>query len=245
MLGILLNQNVCMYVMIVCGCIGLIGRAVMNGYLAGLARASERMGTTKKKALYEMKKRYEDMVSLDAEVHDVAAFVDKYIDRLKIGFVPVRVWNGFVKNMGVIAAGTGIFAAAYQYYVVGDGMETVKMLLGGLATCLVLLAAHNQLNCSWHMQALRDSARNYLGNSLTNRLKKEVHKQMSAETHMADTAGVERDRKSRNRKNSASVLTACSRDGGEEESGGGGKNTVSDSAYDALLDKMMQKILTE
>ena len=62
---------------------------------------------------------------------------------------------------------------------------------------------------------------------------------------MADTAGVERGRKSRNRKNSASVLTACSRDGGEEESGGGGKNTVSDSAYDALLDKMMQKILTE
>ena len=58
--------------------------------------------------------------------HDTAAFVDKYIDRLKIGFIPINVWNGFVKNMGVAAAGTGIFAAAYQYYVVGDGVETLK-----------------------------------------------------------------------------------------------------------------------
>ena len=30
MFEILLNQNVCMYVMIVCGCIGLTGRAVMS-----------------------------------------------------------------------------------------------------------------------------------------------------------------------------------------------------------------------
>ena len=49
----LLNQNVCMYVMIVCGCIGLIGRAVMSSYLARLAKAAERMGTTRKKALLD------------------------------------------------------------------------------------------------------------------------------------------------------------------------------------------------
>lgn len=74
--------------------------------------------------------------------------------------------------MGVAAAGTGIFAAAYQYYVVGDGVETLKMLGCGLAACIVLVAAHNQWNCEWHMRTLRDSARNYLGNSLANRLKR-------------------------------------------------------------------------
>ena len=62
---------------------------------------------------------------------------------------------------------------------------------------------------------------------------------------MADTAGDEKGRKNRNRKNSAEVLTACSRDGGGEETGKAGKNSATDSAYDALLDKMMQKILTE
>ena len=123
MFEILLNQNVCMYVMIVCGCIGLTGRAVMSSYLARLAKAAERMGTTRKKQLMEMRRRYEDITSLDVNIHDTAAFVDKYIDRLKIGFIPINVWNGFVKNMGVAAAGTGIFAAAYQYYVVGDGVS--------------------------------------------------------------------------------------------------------------------------
>ena len=101
-----MNQNVCMYVMIVCGCIGLTGRAVMSSYLARLAKAAERMGTTRKKQLMEMRRRYEDITSLDVNIHDTAAFVDKYIDRLKIGFIPINVWNGFVKNMGVAAAGT-------------------------------------------------------------------------------------------------------------------------------------------
>lgn len=101
MFEILLNQNVCMYVMIVCGCIGLTGRAVMSSYLARLAKAAERMGTTRKKQLMEMRRRYEDITSLDVNIHDTAAFVDKYIDRLKIGFIPINVWNGFVKNMGV------------------------------------------------------------------------------------------------------------------------------------------------
>ena len=138
MFEILLNQNVCMYVMIVCGCIGLTGRAVMSSYLARLAKAAERMGTTRKKQLMEMRRRYEDITSLDVNIHDTAAFVDKYIDRLKIGFIPINVWNGFVKNMGVAAAGTGIFAAAYQYYVVGDGVETLKMLGCGLAAWLLI-----------------------------------------------------------------------------------------------------------
>ena len=57
MFEILLNQNVCMYVMIVCGCIGLTGRAVMSSYLARLAKAAERMGTTRKKPLMEMRRR--------------------------------------------------------------------------------------------------------------------------------------------------------------------------------------------
>lgn len=45
----------------------------------------------------EMRRRYEDITSLDVNIHDTAAFVDKYIDRLKIGFIPINVWNGFVK----------------------------------------------------------------------------------------------------------------------------------------------------
>lgn len=231
MFEILLNQNVCMYVMIVCGCIGLTGRAVMSSYLARLAKAAERMGTTRKKQLMEMRRRYEDITSPDVNIHDTAAFVDKYIDRLKIGFIPINVWNGFVKNMGVAAAGTGIFAAAYQYYVVGDGVETLKMLGCGLAACIVLVAAHNQWNCEWHMRTLRDSARNYLGNSLANRLKKEEEKQTTKQdTVEAMAACSETDENDRIKRKAKPARKAQRSD---------------KSDYDALLDGIMKKMLAD
>lgn len=78
-------------------------------------------GKNTEKGSEEIRKRYEDISLLDVDVRDTAAFVDKYIDRLKIGLISVNAWNAFIKNLGVIAAGTGIFAAVYQYHVVGDG----------------------------------------------------------------------------------------------------------------------------
>ena len=117
----LLSQNVCVYVIVMCGFMGVVGRMIMGGCFRRLIKETETMGRTRKRALREIRKRYEDISLLDVEVRDTAAFVDKYIDRLKIGLISVNAWNAFIKNLGVIAAGTGIFAAVYQYHVVGDG----------------------------------------------------------------------------------------------------------------------------
>ena len=176
----LFSQNVCVYVIVMCGLFGVVGRAVMGGYLKSLIKGSDRMGRTKKKALLEIRKRYEDIASLDVDIQDLSSFVDKYIDRLRIGVIPVNAWNGFIKNMGAIAAGTGIFAAVYQYYVVGDNGEAVKMALCSLAVCLVLYMAGNQWDPAWYMMTLRDNVRSYLGNSLSNRIKKNDRKQAAA-----------------------------------------------------------------
>ena len=171
-----------------------------------------------------MRKRYEDIRSLDVEVRDTAAFVDKYIDRLKIGFVPVNVWNGFVKNMGLVVAGTGIFAAVYQYYVVGDGPEALKMCVCGLATYMLLMAAHNQWNCAWHMRALRDSVKNYLSNSLSNRLRKEEKKAEAPELQVACSSADEGMEKKKVKKKQS-------------------RNGAAD--YDVLLDGIMKKMLAD
>ena len=128
----LLSQNVCVYVIVMCGFMGVVGRMIMGGCFRRLIKETETMGRTRKRALREIRKRYEDISLLDVEVRDTAAFVDKYIDRLKIGLISVNAWNAFIKNLGVIAAGTGIFAAVYQYHVVGDGGETVKLLMSAL-----------------------------------------------------------------------------------------------------------------
>lgn len=221
----LFSQNVCVYVIVMCGLFGVVGRAVMGGYLKSLIKGSDRMGRTKKKALLEIRKRYEDIASLDVDIQDLSSFVDKYIDRLRIGVIPVNAWNGFIKNMGAIAAGTGIFAAVYQYYVIGDNGEAVKMALCSLAVCLVLYMAGNQWDPAWYMMTLRDNVRSYLGNSLSNRIKKNDRKQAAAtvdgmEEQSIDVKPVKNDKKNK----------GCKAD---------------NASYDELLDKMMQKILAD
>lgn len=221
----LFSQNVCVYVIVMCGLLGVVGRAVMGGYLKSLIKGSDRMGRTKKKALLEIRKRYEDIASLDVDIQDLSSFVDKYIDRLRIGVIPVNAWNGFIKNMGAIAAGTGIFAAVYQYYVVGDNGEAVKMALCSLAVCLVLYMAGNQWDPAWYMMTLRDNVRSYLGNSLSNRIKKNDRKQAAATVdgkveQSSDVEPAKNDKKNK----------GCKAD---------------NSSYDELLDKMMQKILAD
>lgn len=221
----LFSQNVCVYVIVMCGLFGVVGRAVMGGYLKSLIKGSDRMGRTKKKALLEIRKRYEDIASLDVDIQDLSSFVDKYIDRLRIGVIPVNAWNGFIKNMGAIAAGTGIFAAVYQYYVVGDNGEAVKMALCSLAVCLVLYMAGNQWDPAWYMMTLRDNVRSYLGNSLSNRIKKNDRKQAAATVdgmveQSRDVEPAKNDKKNK----------GCKAD---------------NSSYDELLDKMMQKILAD
>lgn len=246
----LLSQNVCVYVIAMCGFMGVVGRMIMGGFLKSLIKETEFMGRTKKRALREIRKRYEDISSLDVEVRDTAAFVDKYIDRLKIGVFSANSWNAFVKNLGVIAAGTGIFAAGYQYYVVGDGGEAVKLLACSLAVDMVLLIAHNQWNPSLYMKTLRDGVMNYLGNSLSNRFSREDRRQVAAADAVSDVIAEDEY-------DAASERTECSDD--NAESGVKKRSDVarrtgakkagaarSDSAdYDKLLDKMMQKILAD
>lgn len=64
-------------------------------------KETETMGRTRKRALREIRKRYDDISLLDVEVRDTAAFVDKYIDRLKIGLISVNAWNAFIKILAL------------------------------------------------------------------------------------------------------------------------------------------------
>lgn len=221
----LLSQNVCVYVIALCGFLGVLGRALVSSYLKSLIRGTDSMGHTKKKSLANLRKRYEDVSALDVDIKDVATFVDKYIDRLKIGCVPVNVWNGCVKNFGLAAGGTGIFAAVYQYYVVGDGKETLKMLVCGFSACIAVWAAYNQWDVSWHMKTLGDCVKNYLVNSPAVRNRKEDRKQIAATEDVSDCR-VDQDLKKM-------------RDDHKK------KRSKADPDYDELLDKMMQKILAD
>lgn len=158
--------------MLIFGFVGIAGRGIMAGYLRGLVKGAEEMGRTRRKELVKMRKRYEDIASLDVQINDFDSFVDKYIDRLRIGGITVHAWNAFTKNMGVLVAGTGIFSALHAYYVAGDSGEALGLAACAAGVCLAMLVFWNQWDVAWHLKSLRDSVKNYLSNSLSNRLQK-------------------------------------------------------------------------
>ena len=89
---------------------------------------------------------------------------------------------------------------------------------------MLLMAAHNQWNCAWHMRALRDSVKNYLSNSLSNRLRKEEKKAEAPELQVACSSADEGIEKKKVKKKQS-------------------RNGAAD--YDVLLDGIMKKMLAD
>lgn len=250
MFDALFSQNVCVYLIVMFGFLGVLGRGLISGGLKSLIKNAGDMGHTKKKELVRMRKRYEDAAALDVDVQDIHAFVDKYIDRLKLAHVPINVLNGCVKNFALAAGGIGIFAAIYQYYVVGSRGESVKMLVCSVAACMFIWAAYNQWDVSWHLKTLGDFCKSYFANGFSNRIikaeKKEDRKQAAA-TMISETAcPVKEEAPSKTTVRLGKIKETSAAKGEKKEVKSRKKNGDNGAAnYDELLDKVMQKILAD
>lgn len=179
MLNFLLEQNAFVYIMVALGFIGITTRFILNGYLGRLIRATDSMGATRKKALLEIRKRYEDIATLNVDIRDMDSFVGKYIEKIRIGRISVVSLNNFIKNIFILTAGTGIIGGAYQYYVKGSAEEGRTILGCGFVVCILMLVAFNMWDIVSKKEILRLSVQNYLNNSLANRLMKAEMKQVA------------------------------------------------------------------
>lgn len=177
MLQTILEQSIFMYVIAAAGLIGIVARLIVNGCLKSLVKETNKMGSTRKKTLVEIRKRYEDITSLNVEIRDMNSFVGKYIERLKIGKISVKGWNNFIKNMLILIAGTGIIGSLYQYDVTGSPNDSMAILIFGSGTFCLLLMTWNLFDCQSKLRMLDYGIQNYLTNSLANRLHREEMKQ--------------------------------------------------------------------
>ena len=100
MFGTILEQSIFLYVIAATGICGIAAKLIMNGFLKGLVREVGSMKSTKKKALVEIRKRYEELSYLDVGIRDTRSFVEKYIYKLKLGKSYVSSWNSFCSNIG-------------------------------------------------------------------------------------------------------------------------------------------------
>jgi hypothetical protein len=187
MFEMLSGQSVSMYIMMILGFMQVLGQSVFGGILAKTARESDVMSRAKNRNLKKIIKRYEEMSSLEAGIENLEAFVDKYMNRMRVLAIPVNVWESILKNLALLTGVTGIFSAIYQYYVVGNVVETVKLSVGVLAAAATMQFTKNMCSYSVQKKILRDNVRNYLDNQLSYCVKKREKRSTGVLPYVAAT----------------------------------------------------------
>ena len=186
MFGTILEQSIFLYVIAATGICGIVAKLVMDGFLKGLVRGAGSMKSTKKKALVEIRKRYEELSYLDVGIRDTRSFVEKYIYKLKLGKSYVSSWNSFCSNMMILAAGTGLIGTWWEYRTGSSVFASVQIGMWGIVACGVMQMVYNIFNTRRKCEMLSAELVSYMNNSLANRLKREQEKQMESSKQKAD-----------------------------------------------------------
>lgn len=186
MFGTILEQSIFLYVIAATGICGIAAKLIMNGFLKGLVREVGSMKSTKKKALVEIRKRYEELSYLDVGIRDTKSFVEKYIYKLKLGKSYVSSWNSFCSNMMILAAGTGLIGTWWEYRTGSSIFASTQIGMWGIVACGVMQMVYNVFNTRRKCEMLSAELVNYMNNSLANRLKREQEKQMEGSKQEAE-----------------------------------------------------------
>lgn len=82
-----ITNHVFMCSILFVGVFSLILQAFMTLSLKGYVKASANMKTTRKKVMINLKNQFETIYGMDYQVRNIAAYVDKYLLKLRfIGF---------------------------------------------------------------------------------------------------------------------------------------------------------------
>lgn len=181
MFDFIFHQNVWTIVLIGLGIAGVMARLILFGFLKGMNKAAENMGTTRKKTLSEFRKRYQELTSLNMDIGNTDAFVSKYINRLTLWKMNLYSWRGFANNVLLATAGVSIIGGYVIYNTSGSFVEPIQTAMLGFGICIVQLMAANLFDSGTRLRILKCTIENYLENSLANRLKREA-------VRFADTA---------------------------------------------------------
>lgn len=152
------------------GVLSILLQWIMALSLNGYVKASSNMKTTKKKLLLNLKNQFETIYGMDYQVRNIAAYVDKYLLKMRFLGVSYSSWEKapFLSvGLATLLAGGELF---YGYWTGQPKTLFVEIGFAYGAICVCefvfyhLCAVHNKRQ-QIHIQLV-----DYLENYLTNRL---------------------------------------------------------------------------
>lgn len=161
-----------LFVYVIAGvCIwGVLSKLLLQGKLHRLVKESERMASTTKRQIRTIRNHYENSLNMDLQVHNIQAFVDKHLMKLRMCGIPIRIWDGMTLEaalLAVAAGGIGVINTIHKGY----GEEVVfNILFATIISCACLLSLENIFRIENSIDRLQANIEDYLENNLKNRL---------------------------------------------------------------------------
>lgn len=152
------------------GGLSLFLQAWMALSLKGYVKASANMKTTRKKVMINLKNQFEAIYGMDCQIRNSAAYVDKYLLKLRFMGMPYLVWEKIpflTAGLVTLLTGAGIFYG-YVHHVKMDAQVEILFAYSMVLACLFLF---------FHIFGIKSKKKqiqiqlvDYLENYLTNRL---------------------------------------------------------------------------
>lgn len=165
-----ITNHVFMSSILLFGMFSLLLQAMMTLSLKGYVKASANMKTTRKKVLINLKNQFETIYGMDYQVRNTAAYVDKYLLKLRLIGFSFSTWEKvpfLTAGIVTLLAGGGVFYG----YITGKEMKTQIEILFAYGMVLVCLFVFFHIfGMKSRKQQIQIQLVDYLENYLANRL---------------------------------------------------------------------------
>lgn len=168
------NQSVFVYFITGISLFGILSRLILQENFRRLVKASENMASATGRQLREIRNHYENSLAVDRQIHNIHAYVDKYLLKLTLCKIPIRLWAGMTIEaamLSVACGGLGIVNSIHKGY----GEEVIfSILFATIISCACLLSMENIFRIENSYDRLQANIEDYLENNLRNRLQRPV-----------------------------------------------------------------------
>ena len=159
--------TILMFSLLLCS---IIGRVIIGILYQNMIKEADNMSATKNKALKQCKMKFANCYQLNNRVSNIPIFVDKFINRLKVGpfsYLTVYHLSGQLMLLAVVMAGVGICKSILIGRSIGDILPFYIVSFLGL---YLYFAVSAMADIKGRRRILKINLVDYLENHMVSRL---------------------------------------------------------------------------
>lgn len=169
-----LETGKALYVLMAICLMGVISRMAARSLYKRLTRETDNMTLTKNRYLRDLKQRTENTYRLNQGIKNVGVYLEKQLTTYRFGGISLNGWANLSAQLTILCFLAGGLAAFGAYWYRCDNYYIVLYAATGILSGLLTMVVDYGVNLGEKQQQLLCALRDYMENSLFNRLSRET-----------------------------------------------------------------------